>query len=90
MIRGQPLLAMPSGIKAFASDPLEKIFKASCADLFRTSTSLSRPPQGVDAHGTSPWAEGPRAKPVKAKSGGGFPFLVAARFSPDSPALSRE
>jgi error-prone DNA polymerase len=36
--------------------------ETSCADLVRASTSLFRSPQGVDAHGTSPWAEGPRTK----------------------------
>src|SRR6266851_3769242 len=34
----------------------------SCADLIRASTPLYRPPQGVDAHGSSPWAEGPRVE----------------------------
>jgi error-prone DNA polymerase len=37
--------------------------EASCADLVHASTSLFRPPQGVDAHGTRPRAEGLRAKP---------------------------
>jgi hypothetical protein len=31
--------------------------------LFRASTSLFRALEGVDAHGTSPWAEGSRDKP---------------------------
>src|SRR5260370_36900681 len=35
--------------------------KSSCADLIRASTLLLRALEGVDAHGTSPWAEGPRA-----------------------------
>src|SRR5437660_10446714 len=38
----------------------ENELKSSCADLIRVSTSLSLPSQGVDAHGSSPWAEGPR------------------------------
>src|SRR5713101_1761211 len=41
----------------------ENELKSSCADLIRVSTSLSLPSQGVDAHGSSPWAEGPRDKP---------------------------
>jgi hypothetical protein len=37
--------------------------KSSCADLIRASTPFFRPLEGVDAHGSSPWAEGPRDKP---------------------------
>jgi hypothetical protein len=37
--------------------------KSSCADLVRASTPLFRALEGVGAHGSSPWAEGPRAKP---------------------------
>jgi hypothetical protein len=37
--------------------------KSSCADLIRASTPLFRLLEGVDAHGSSPWAEGPRDKP---------------------------
>ena len=85
MIRSQPLLATPSGIKAFASDPLEKIFKASCADLFRASTSLSRLPQGVDAHGTRPWAEGPRAKPGQDEIGMPISVLGRRKIFPGLP-----
>jgi hypothetical protein len=47
-----------AGLKALAFD-----LRSSCAGLTRVSTSLFRPPQGVGAHGSSPWAEGPRVKP---------------------------
>jgi hypothetical protein len=33
------------------------------AVLIRASTPLFRTPKGLDAHGTGPWAEGPRDKP---------------------------
>src|SRR5208282_2971442 len=35
----------------------------SSPTLCRASTSCERCSRGVDAHGTSPWAEGPRDKP---------------------------
>jgi hypothetical protein len=41
--------------------------KSPCPDLIRASTVLAgeitKPPEDVDAHGSSPWAEGPRVKP---------------------------
>src|SRR6266851_4237015 len=49
-------------MSTFVGLPGNKL-KSSCADLIRASTSLHRPPQGVDAHGSSPWAEGPRVEP---------------------------
>src|SRR5438876_1161919 len=53
----------------------ENELKSSCADLIRVSTSLSLPSQGVDAHGSSPWAEGPRDKPGQDEIGRRTPSL---------------
>src|SRR5271155_3605873 len=39
--------------------------------------------KGVDAHGSSPWAEGPRAKPGHNEDG----RSDSARFSQETPAL---
>src|SRR5436190_9305308 len=36
--------------------------KSSCADLIRASTPWFGALEGVDAHGFTPWAEGPRIK----------------------------
>src|SRR5204862_5653050 len=36
---------------------------ATCTDLIRASTPLFRVPEGLDAHGTSRRAKGPRTKP---------------------------
>jgi error-prone DNA polymerase len=58
----EPLAVTPAALGLLRSRYRTKP-ETSCADLVRASTSLFRPPQGVDAHGTSPWAEGPRAKP---------------------------
>src|SRR5438128_3324922 len=48
-------------------------FKPSWADLIRASTSLFRALEDVDAHETSPWAEGPRANPGQDEITGRFP-----------------
>ena len=58
----EPLAVTPAALGPLRSRYRTKP-EASCADLVRASTSLFRTPQGVDAHGTSPWAEGPRTKP---------------------------
>jgi hypothetical protein len=56
-------------------------FQSSGADSIHASTSLSRPPQGADAHGSSPWAEGPRTKPAQDENwGSDFPPFLAPRF----------
>ena len=40
---------------------------ATCTDLIRASTPLFRVPEGLDAHGTSRRAKGPRTKPGQDK-----------------------
>src|SRR6266481_7519725 len=51
--------------------------KSSCADLFRVSASLFQPLQGVDAHGSSPWAGGPRHEAGQDEIGGAM-FLLSS------------
>src|SRR6266851_7134467 len=46
------------------------------------STPLYRPPQGVDAHGSSPWAEGPRVEPGQDEIGRRIPSLGPRQIFP--------
>jgi hypothetical protein len=56
--------------------------QSSGADLIRASTSLFRPTQAVDAHGSSPWAEGPRVKPGHDEIGEAISVSSARRDFP--------
>ena len=71
---GENVLARFTGLGRAANN-----VKSSCADLFRVSTSLFQPSQGVDG----------RHKAGQDEIGGDVPPFVAARFSPDSPAQAR-
>jgi hypothetical protein len=57
--------------------------------LIRASTSLLPALEGVDAHGSSPWAEGPRDKPGQDEVIRPIPLLFGRKISPDSPAHKR-
>ena len=74
--------ATPTGFGLIGST-----LKSSCADLIRASTSLFRALEGVAAHGTRPWAEGPRVKPGQDEIFGSIFRYAAARSSPDSFAF---
>jgi hypothetical protein len=50
------------------NEPLAESIWSSCAGLTRASTSCLEC-EGVDARGTSPWAEGPQVKPGQDETG---------------------
>ena len=57
-LSGEIISATITGLELIRS-----ALRSSCADLIRASTSLFQALEGVDAHGTGPWAEGPQDKP---------------------------
>ncbi len=61
---------------------IRNTLKSPCADLIRPSTSSFQAPEGVDAHGSSPWAEGPRDKPGQGKRGEPIPPFLSPRNFP--------
>src|SRR5712692_3801411 len=79
-LSGENILAMPTCVIL-----PENELKSSCADLIRVSTSLSLPSQGVDAHGSSPWAEGPRDKPGQDEIGRRFLSVWRREMFPGKP-----
>jgi error-prone DNA polymerase len=48
----------------------------SCAGLSRVSTSLFRASKDVDAHGSSPWAKGPRVEPGQSQISALTPLVL--------------
>jgi hypothetical protein len=83
-------LTIPAGVKRLTRRCrvstgfvlIEIYLKSSCADLIRASTSLLRALEGEDAHGTRPWAEGPRDKPGQDEIGGSFCSVIRPQGFP--------
>src|SRR2546430_1325043 len=63
--------------------------RSSCAGLTRVSTSLFRPIQGVDAHGSTPWAEGPRVEPGQDEIGAAILLPLAPQQLPRTALRGR-
>ena len=62
------IFAPPRGATRPAPAPSQPE-ETPCAGLTRASTSLLRAPEGMGAHGSSPWAEGPRVEPGHGDTG---------------------